>query len=88
MTFVLGTVFTPLSLSEYFSSPTTWRYLLSNATTYRIAGDLPGVTLRDGAFADVINGSLWTILVKAPAMALKQRIARKPLEPVAGEAAS
>lgn len=64
MTFVLGTVFTSLSLPEYFSSPTTWRYLLTNATTYRIAGDLPGVALRDGAFAGVINGSLWTIPVE------------------------
>ena len=55
--FVIGPLVTTVGLTEYFASPTTWRYL-SNVTLLA-SYDLPGV------FAEhprpVVNGALWTL---------------------------
>jgi peptidoglycan/LPS O-acetylase OafA/YrhL len=64
LAFGLGPAFTTLPLSEYLGSYTTWSYFLTNASTYHIAADLPGVALRSGSFATAINGNLWTIPVE------------------------
>jgi peptidoglycan/LPS O-acetylase OafA/YrhL len=55
--FVLGPVFTTLSLTSYLSQKETWAYLVYNSTLlYKMRWSLPGV------FGDVaLNGSLWTL---------------------------
>jgi len=59
--FVVGPLTTELTLSEYFSNISTWRYfknlLLSPVYT------LPGVFL-DGPYPNTVNGSLWTLPVE------------------------
>ena len=60
--FLLGTIFTTLPLSEYFTSPRFWSYLTN--IVGRVQLDLPGVFdhqphLDSGR--GVVNGSLWTV---------------------------
>lgn len=57
--FVTGTMFTTLSLSDYFSSSITHRYL-QNVTMYRLYYILPGV-FTDNPLKEEINASLWTL---------------------------
>lgn len=56
--FIIGPVFTSLSLSEYFAHSRTWSHLW-NGSAFWLQYDLPGV------FPDnprqTVNGSLWTL---------------------------
>lgn len=58
--FVIGPVFTELSLSAYFTEAGTWKYLYT-LTGFRIRTDLPGVFTNAQFFLRGVNGSLWTI---------------------------
>ncbi len=72
-TFVVGALFTTLSVTEYFFHPITWDYL-KGLTFFRLQYNLPGVF--DGnPYPGAVNGSLWTIpyeliLYVLPAMVL------------------
>ena len=57
--FVLGSIMTTLSLSDYFKNPGTYRYL-GGMTLYRITYKLPGV-FADNLRPNTVNGSLWTL---------------------------
>lgn len=59
--FVLGPVFTNLSMSGYFSAAQTWRYLDNGFLLTRYA--LSGVFL-DSPYPAVVNGSLWTLPIE------------------------
>ena len=61
--FAIGPMFTTLPWREYFSSPQTWDYVLSNLHFGpRLVWSLPGV------FADhpvsIVNGSIWTLPIE------------------------
>ncbi len=60
--FVLGPIVTDLSLSDYFSSGKTWRYL--NNIRLAIVYELPGVFVGN-PYPRIVNGSLWTLPVEA-----------------------
>ncbi len=62
--FVLGPLVTTLPLTQYFTDPRTWLYVLRNATILFGAADtLPGVF--DGLpLPGAVNGSLWTLPVE------------------------
>lgn len=62
LTFVVGPVFTNRPLTEYFSSETTWRYLLNIALVQRQYG-LPGV-FETAPVDPFVNASLWTLLME------------------------
>lgn len=56
--FVVGPLFTTLSVAEYFAQPQTWKYFFHNSILTNLEWFLPGV------FADSkhgVNGSLWTL---------------------------
>jgi peptidoglycan/LPS O-acetylase OafA/YrhL len=57
--FIIGTVFTALSIPDYFSSPITHRYF-QNITMYRLYYILPGIFV-DNPLKEEINASLWTL---------------------------
>jgi peptidoglycan/LPS O-acetylase OafA/YrhL len=57
--FILGPLTTSLSLSEYFTSKTTYFYLL-NIFLYPLRFFLPGV-FEKNPFGGAINGSIWTL---------------------------
>jgi peptidoglycan/LPS O-acetylase OafA/YrhL len=61
VTFVVGPLYTQLTVSQYFSDPVTFKYLLYNATL-RPRFDLPGVFLSNPFHSP--NGSLWTLPVE------------------------
>jgi peptidoglycan/LPS O-acetylase OafA/YrhL len=63
-TLVLGPLFTSLSLSDYFTDPETWIYLIRASLLVTIAGELPGV-YEDNVYPDLVNGSLWTLPLEA-----------------------
>lgn len=54
---VIGPILTELTLSEYFSSPTTWSYFINITTSLRL--ELPGVFNSDGG--SEVNSPLWTL---------------------------
>jgi peptidoglycan/LPS O-acetylase OafA/YrhL len=56
--FIVGPLFTVLSLRQYFSNEGTWKYLLNIAG--RIHFRLPGVFLHN-PLPEIINAQLWTI---------------------------
>jgi peptidoglycan/LPS O-acetylase OafA/YrhL len=58
--FIVGSIFTILSLSEYFSNQATFRYLAHNATLWNIRHALPGV-FKNNPYPDAVNGSLWVL---------------------------
>lgn len=64
--FLIGPAFTTQSLSEYFSSPSTWEFL-RRMTTFRIWGynsmSLPGV-FEANPYPAVVNAPLWTLSVE------------------------
>ena len=58
-TFILGPILSSLSLTSYFSSLTTYKYLL-NTSLYRMYYALPGV-FNNNPDGTSVNGSLWTL---------------------------
>ncbi|MEO7523338.1 MAG: acyltransferase, partial [Ferruginibacter sp.] len=56
--FIIGPIFTKLSLAAYFSYPDTWKYLLHNFVLTEMIWSLPGV-FAESKFG--LNGSLWTL---------------------------
>jgi peptidoglycan/LPS O-acetylase OafA/YrhL len=63
-TLVIGPLFTELPLSEYFTDPATWFYLVRASLLVTIAGQLPGV-FEDNVYPEAVNGSLWTLPLEA-----------------------
>ena len=62
--FVLGPTTTEMSLSQYFSSVDTWRYLLNiNILNPHTQFNLPGVFLNNH-HPHSVNGSLWTLPIE------------------------
>lgn len=59
--FLIGPAFTALSLGDYFSSKTTWRYMGTVALVS--TNTLPGLFV-DNPMPLVVNGSLWTLAVE------------------------
>jgi peptidoglycan/LPS O-acetylase OafA/YrhL len=59
--FVLGPVFSSLSLADYFGLPQTWTYLSTALLVVR--NELPGVFV-DNPYPLAVNGSLWTLPVE------------------------
>jgi peptidoglycan/LPS O-acetylase OafA/YrhL len=57
--FILGALFTTWSLSDYFHSMTTYRYLV-NVTMFGSQASLPGVFVNT-PLPEMVNGSLWTL---------------------------
>ena len=62
--FVIGPLFTSLSLGAYLSDPAPYVYVLRCALLITFAGTLPGV-FTDNPFPDAVNGVLWTLPVEA-----------------------
>ena len=60
--FILGPLFTTLSLAEYFSSEQTYRYLTNALAYFKTQWNLPGVFTQNSLTA--VNGSLWTLAVE------------------------
>tara|TARA_Y100000296_G_C5178082_1_gene261373 strand:- start:561 stop:1667 length:1107 start_codon:yes stop_codon:yes gene_type:complete len=59
--FVLGPVFTELTITDYFSQKQTLKYLIKNTLLiFGIEYNLPGVFLNNPS-GPAINGSLWTL---------------------------
>lgn len=59
--FVLGPIVTTVGILEYFSSVTTWKYLVKCATMIGgVSFELPGV-FEQNAFPRAVNGSLWSM---------------------------
>ncbi|WHY76922.1 acyltransferase [Neobacillus sp. WH10] len=57
--FILGPIFTELSLMDYFKNRDTYEYM-STITLYLIQYDLPGV-FQTNVWPTAVNGSLWTL---------------------------
>jgi len=58
---IVGTAYTTLSLSEYFSDPKTFKFLKRNSLLLNdITYALPGV-FSENHVKNAINGSLWTL---------------------------
>lgn len=62
-TFLLGPVFTELSLSQYLASKDTYRYLRA-ILVFKMPYTLPGVFSRN-PYPYTVNGSLWTLVCEA-----------------------
>jgi peptidoglycan/LPS O-acetylase OafA/YrhL len=60
--FVIGPIYTSLSLREYFLNKATYQYLLDSTNLFFGSGSicLPGV-FTNNTFSCEVNGSLWTI---------------------------
>lgn len=59
--FVLGPIFTTLTIKEYFSNILTWKYLLNGILI--LQHDLPGV-FTGNIYLPTVNGALWTLPVE------------------------
>jgi peptidoglycan/LPS O-acetylase OafA/YrhL len=62
VTFILGPVFTQVSLPEYFGSAKTWQAFLGNASLLKLEYQLPGVFTSNPYQS--VQGSLWTLPVE------------------------
>ena len=58
--FVIGPLFTNLTLTKYFTDTDTWQYLYT-LTGLKIRHILPGVFTQSDFFVHGVNASLWTI---------------------------
>lgn len=61
LTFGVGPIITSLSLEEYFSNISTYRYLLNGLLI--LQHDLPGV-FTNNIYANTVNGPLWTLPIE------------------------
>lgn len=59
--FIIGPIFTTVSLKDYFSSPITWDYLRN--IIFDIKYNLPAV-FTNNPYPDAVNGSLWTLPIE------------------------
>ena len=59
--FVVGPIFSRLSVSEYFTDLNTYKYLLNGL--FILIHDLPGVFI-DNKYNSTVNGVLWTLPVE------------------------
>ncbi|MFF5989715.1 acyltransferase family protein [Prauserella flavalba] len=59
-TFVIGPLFTSLTVGEYFADQQTWRYLVGTSLLFLLQHLLPGV-FDDNPYPWSVNGSLWTL---------------------------
>lgn len=59
----VGPIVTRLPLTEYFSDPQLWRYIVLNGSFLGYTGELPGVFVDNPL--DAANGSLWTLRFEA-----------------------
>src|SRR3954453_4734939 len=59
-TFVVGPLFTTLSLADYLTDPQTWFYFVRASLLVTISGHLPGV-FGENVYPNAVNGSLWTL---------------------------
>ena len=59
--FILGTLITKLSLTDYFTNSMTYKYLLNGICI--LQHDLPGV-FEGNVYGSVVNGALWTMPVE------------------------
>ncbi|MGL5030538.1 MAG: acyltransferase family protein [Aeromonas sp.] len=57
--FILGPIFTSLSIHDYFQDKDVYRYVI-NAVSMNISYTLPGV-FTNNPYPNAVNGSLWTI---------------------------
>jgi peptidoglycan/LPS O-acetylase OafA/YrhL len=67
-TFVLGPLVTTLPVGDYLQQPGTRAYVVLNSAM-RTVYELPGV-FQTNAYANAVNGSLWTLPVEVKAYAL------------------
>ncbi|MDR3543876.1 MAG: acyltransferase [Desulfosporosinus sp.] len=58
--FILGPIVTSLSITDYFRSYQTYRYLTSAFIFHALSNNLPGV-FSNNIYAPAVNGSLWTL---------------------------
>ena len=63
MAFVVGLIFTTLSISDYLSDGSVWSFLRRNMLLISIQYNLPGV-FANNVYADAVNGSLWSLRVE------------------------
>ncbi|ANH80688.1 hypothetical protein A8C56_06575 [Niabella ginsenosidivorans] len=61
--FILGPVFTKLSISDYFRSSATWQYFRTVFPVFGIQYSLPGV-FKSNIAESGVNGSLWTLVLE------------------------
>lgn len=61
--FVVGSLFTTLSTSDYFNNIYTWRYFKTIMPLFGVQFELPQVFVNNPIDAGV-NGSLWTLIVE------------------------
>lgn len=59
--FIIGLIFTKLSLADYLGDKGTWKYLLNGI--FFLQHNLPGV-FNGNPYPNVINGPLWTLPVE------------------------
>lgn len=59
-TFIIGPIFSTLSLTDYFTNDTTYSYLVATTTLNFLSPFLPGV-FESNPYGAFINGSLWTL---------------------------
>ena len=69
--FILGPALTRLSLSEYFSHPTTWNFLTNALLFMNMVWTLPGVF--ESNVLPAVNGSLWTLPVEVSLLSVTRR---------------
>jgi peptidoglycan/LPS O-acetylase OafA/YrhL len=67
-TFVVGPLFTDLSLGAYLTQFQTWWYAIRASLLDTVHGQLPGV-FAGNPWAHAVNGSLWSLPIEAAAYA-------------------
>jgi peptidoglycan/LPS O-acetylase OafA/YrhL len=67
--FVLGPIFTEVSVGAYFSHPETLLYIPRNLSLIALQYELPGV-FGANPYAGAINGSLWTLVYEVACYAM------------------
>lgn len=60
--FIVGPLFSTLSLKDYFFDINTWDYLKTNILLFQVTASLPGVFIYN--LHEGVNGSIWTLPVE------------------------